>query len=202
MDLAVVIARDCLRLVDAASITEDSLLLRRVVWLMINGQIDAHVAAVVTHDGPAVTDIDDEHALLHEQSHNGAGAGLIQHVVAVLGERVHGVEEVGLRFLVTVYDGLTRVIRELAVFDDELMQVVSEEVGAGVATVAVKDPEEAAFGPFFDVLLDRRLHDVQDDTDAVLVVVANDALVGVSRIAHDETIFAYAALRWLPAGQI
>lgn len=66
LNLAVVVARDCLRLVDAASVAEDSLLLSRVVWLMVHRQIDAHVAAVIAHDGPAVANIDDKHTLLHE----------------------------------------------------------------------------------------------------------------------------------------
>lgn len=122
--------------------------------------------------------------------------------MTILSKCINSVQKVGLGLLVTVYDSLSRVLRELTVFDDELMQIVSQEVGASVATVTVKNAKEAAFRPFLNVFLDRRLHDVQDNADSVLVVVSNDALVGIRSIAHDETIFADTTFGGLPTRQV
>ena len=89
------------------------------------------------------------------------------------------VQKVCLRLFIPVDDRLSRVLRKLLVFYDELMQVVSKEVGAGVASVSVEDSEETALGPVFYVFLRGRLHDVKDDADSILVVVSNNTLVGV-----------------------
>ena len=63
------------------------------------------------------------------------------------------------------------------------MQVVLQEVGAGMAPVAVVDREVRAFGPLLALLLGWLRH-VQDDRDAVLVVVSLDALVRVCCITY------------------
>ena len=68
--------------------------------------------------------------------------------------------------------------------------------------MAVKDTEEAALGPVLDVFFRWWLHDVQDNGYPVLIVVPDDALIGVCRIAHDDTIFANTAFGGLPAWKI
>lgn len=169
---------------------------------MIERQIAAKVAAVVAHYGSAVADIHDVHSFLDEQRHDGAGATFVQHVVPALGECFDGVEEIVLRLLVAIDYCLPRILWELGILNNELVQVVTQKVCASVSAVAVEDAKEAALWPIFDVLLRRRLHDVEDDTHAVLVVVPDDALVCVGRVAHDESVLAYAALGRLPARQI
>lgn len=82
------------------------------------------------------------------------------------------------------------------------MEVITEKIGAGVAAVAVKNAEEAALWPVFDVFLGRRLHDVQHDAYSILVIVSNDALVCVCGVANYASIFADAAFGGLPARKI
>lgn len=67
------------------------------------------------------------------------------------------------------------------------MQLVAEELGARVATVAVVYSEEAALGPLL-LLTVARLGDVEDDRHAVLVVVAHEALIGYRRVAPDDAV--------------
>ncbi len=79
-----------------------------------------------------------------------------------------------------------RIPRKRGLPYNELMQLISEEVRAARTPVAVIDPKERALGPFIVSVVGgaiRRLVDVQDDRDAVLVVATNDALVGVHGVA-------------------
>lgn len=122
--------------------------------------------------------------------------------MAVLSEGIDRVEEVGLSLLVAVDDSLARVCRELRILDNELMQIVAEEVGARVAAVAIEDAEKATLGPVLHVLLVGRLHDIEHYADPVLVIITDNALIGVRSITHNEAIFAHAAFGRLPAGQI
>lgn len=122
--------------------------------------------------------------------------------MTILSKGIDRIKEVVLSLLVAIDDGLPWVGRELSIFDDELMQVVSEEVGTGVSTVAVENSEETALRPLLYVLLVRRLHDVEHDTDSVLVVVSDDALVRVGCVAHYEAILTNRALGGLPTRQV
>jgi hypothetical protein len=47
-----------------------------------------------------------------------------------------------------VPDRLDRILREILILNDKLMEVVSQEVSATVATMAVINSEERALGPF------------------------------------------------------
>ena len=54
----------------------------------------------------------------------------------------------------------------------KLVQVVTEELGALVATMAIVDSKEGALRPVVNLaLLALRLHNVQNDCHAVLIVV-------------------------------
>jgi hypothetical protein len=46
------------------------------------------------------------------------------------------------------------------------------------------------------------LHDVENDADAVFVVVTDDALISIGCITHDYAIFSDRAFRGLPARQV
>lgn len=84
---------------------------------------------------------------------------------------------------------LYRIPREVLVLDYKLMQIVTQEVRAHGAAVTVVYTEEGAFRPLLVlVVLRLRLHNVQDDGDAIFVVVANDALVRVSSVARHKTV--------------
>jgi hypothetical protein len=82
------------------------------------------------------------------------------------------------------------------------MQIVSQKVCASVASMAIENSEEAAFWPIVDVLLRWRLHDIQDNTNSILIVISDNSLIGVCRVPHDMPIFSHTAFGWLPAWQI
>lgn len=123
-------------------------------------------------------------------------------MVPALGECFDGVKEIVLGLLVPIDDCLPRILRKLCVLNNELVQVVTQEVSACIATMPVEDAKEAALGPIFNILLGRRLHDIEDDADAILVIVSYNALVGVGGVTHDEAVLTHTALRWLPARQV
>lgn len=71
--------------------------------------------------------------------------------------------------------------------NDQLMQLVSEVVSTGRPSMPIVDPEEGAPRPVLRVL-ELGLDDVQDDGHAVLVVVTDDALVGVRRVGGHHSV--------------
>ena len=101
-------------------------------------------------------------------------------------------EKPTLRLLKTFPYGLFGLPWEIVLLDHVMMQVISQELGAGAAPMAIVDTEEGAGGPRL-VLPVLRLDDVEDDGDAVFVVVANEALVSVGCVrAHDAISFVAA----------
>ena len=55
--------------------------------------------------------------------------------------------------------------------------------------MTIKYTEESALGPVV-ALLRRWLHYVQDYGDSILIVVSDDALIGVSRISGNDAILS------------
>ena len=68
--------------------------------------------------------------------------------------------------------------------------------------MSIKDSKEAAFGPIFNVLFGRRLHNIQNDADSVFIIVSYYALVCVGRITYDASILSNTALGGLPTWKI
>ena len=68
--------------------------------------------------------------------------------------------------------------------------------------MAVKHPEERTLGPVFDFLFTRRLHDIQNDTDSVLVIISNYPLVSVRSVPQDNAVLSDTAFRWFPGWQV
>lgn len=100
---------------------------------------------------------------------------------------LHEAEEVALALSEAFADGLYWVLRELLVLDDEIVQIVAQVVGAGGASVAVEDSEEADLRPLdVQMLLVLWLQNVQYYRNTVLVVVPDDALIRVGRIRLDD----------------
>ena len=56
--------------------------------------------------------------------------------------------------------------------------------------MTIKYTEESALGPIV-ALLGWRLHYIQDYGDSVLIVVSDDALIGVSRIAGNYSVLSH-----------
>ena len=87
----------------------------------------------------------------------------------------------------------------MRIFNNELMKIVSQEVSTGVSTMAVEYAEEGTLGPVLDFFLAWRLHDVEDDTHSVFVVISYDSLICVGSVAHDAAIFTNTAFCRLPS---
>lgn len=202
LDLLVVALCDGQSLVDLSTCLEDPFLFHVIIWLVIVRQRHTKVASISTEDGPAVTNVDDVDSFFNQESNHSTRPTSIEHVRATGSEVLDGVEEILLCLLVAIDDGLPWIGRKVTVFDDELVQVVPQEVCACVATVAVENAEEGALGPVFDVLFAWRLHDVEDDADSVLVVVSDDALVGVRCVADDWAVLTNTALGGFPLRKI
>ena len=81
-------------------------------------------------------------------------------------------------------------LREVFVLHDEIVQVVSQVIGTGGASMAVENAEKADLGPLdVEVLLALWLEDVEDDGDTVFIVVSDDSLVCIGRIAFNNAAF-------------
>jgi hypothetical protein len=52
--------------------------------------------------------------------------------------------------------------------------------------MAIIDSKEGAFGPMLHLLI-FRLEDIQNDTKSILIVIADEPLMGVCGVALDET---------------
>ncbi len=81
------------------------------------------------------------------------------------------------------------VLGEVLVLYDKVMQVVSEVFSTEVPTVAVKDSKEADLRPIPLPVLVLGLQYVQYYADSILIILADNALVGVGSIGLN-----YAAL--------
>ena len=81
------------------------------------------------------------------------------------------------------------------------MQVVSEEVSAGMTTVTIKYGEEGTLGPAIAFFLRRLLH-VKNDRYSVLIVVAHNTLIRVCSIGLYDTVFLHRVLSRLEVRQL
>lgn len=110
-------------------------------------------------------------------------------------------KELLLCFQTSCGESLCWVLWETILLDDDLVQVVFKEICALVSAVTVVNRKIAAFRPFLDVGFRRWLGHVQDNRNAVLVVVALDALVGVGGVAGDQAVSLARKFRLLKVFQ-
>jgi hypothetical protein len=96
-------------------------------------------------------------------------------------------EEQFLSLSNTVLDGYLRILWKVFIAYNELMQLITEEVGTGGAAMTVVNGEETAPGPVLH-LLKLGLDYVENDGDAILVVVTDNTLMSVRRVATDDTV--------------
>ena len=82
------------------------------------------------------------------------------------------------------------------------MEVVTKKISARVASVAVVDPEEGAFGPSLTRFGWLRLwsHDVENNGNSVFIIVPNNALVGVGSICSHDSVALRGELGTLVVG--
>jgi hypothetical protein len=83
---------------------------------------------------------------------------------------------------------------EMLALNHEIMQIVSEVLGAYVTSVAVEDTKEAHLRPFTLPCLVLGLQYVQNNTHTVFIILSDNALVGVSCIGFDYAAFLVRGL--------
>jgi len=84
-------------------------------------------------------------------------------------------------------------MREFGISNNKLVQVISQEVRTCVASVAVKNSKELNFGPPLTLLV-RRFLNVENNGNAVFIVLSDDALVRIGPIRLDYPVFFDRAL--------
>jgi hypothetical protein len=82
------------------------------------------------------------------------------------------------------------------------MQVISQEICACVSSMPVKNPKKAAFWPIDNIIFSWWLHNIQNNTNPILIIVSNNPLISIGSIPHNMAIFSDAALGWFPLWQI
>jgi len=83
--------------------------------------------------------------------------------------------------------GLPGIPWEAVLLDDKVVELITEELGAQVASMAVVDTKEAALGPIFFLSV-LGLRDVENNRHAVLIIVPNQSLISNSRISSYNSI--------------
>ena len=101
------------------------------------------------------------------------------------------IDKASLTLFETADDSFVGELREVFILNHKVMKIVPQVVCTGSSTMAVENAEETDLRPFHvHVLFALGLEDIQDDRDAILVVISDDALVGVGCVAlYQSTLF-------------
>ena len=172
---------------------------------MVSGEHSDLRARVKGHEAATVANIDHVGHVIDDHDDGGARARpfrpdlLARH--GLLGARLchlDEVDEAALALFEATDDGFVWELREVLVLDDKVVKIVTQVVCTGCTAVSIEDTKEAYLWPFCsDVCLALRLEDVQDDGNAILIVVSNDALIGIGCVGFDHAALFLRGLRWL-----
>jgi len=128
-------------------------------------------------DSPRVSNVDDVDEVVNHQNYDGARATFV-HALIVL--KSHLLEEFLLCLFCRVLNGQRNVGGEVGRQDYVVVEVVFDELGAFVASVAVEHAEDLDFGPVLDPWVFRcRLDHVQDNRDPVFIRFPHSAYVRI-----------------------
>ena len=147
--------------------------------------IDAENRAAIAHVGRVAVVADDEN--------DGGAAARTVEKRCIFVWRLALAQEYFFSGLETADESILRIKREALLLDDEVMQLVAEELSACVTAMTVVDAKEAAFRPLL-ILPVAWLGDVENNGDAIFVIIAHEALVGDGRVAADDSVPLDAAL--------
>lgn len=130
---------------------------------MVSTQGHDDLTSVDGNDGSAVADVGAVADIANDQDNYGAAAAPINHHgrAPVVSSLAH-IQKRLFSFFEAAYYGFLGVHRKTVLLYNEVMELVSQEFGTGVATMAVVDTEKGAFWPilFFSV---RRLRDIYNN---------------------------------------
>jgi len=127
---------DIIILIDLASSLKDTPLFGLFAWFMVIGNRYELAALDARHHGTGVASVPEPDVVVDYQHYDGARPGLVSHLHQVLSH------ESFLGFLKALNQGLFRIRREARLVGDYVMQIISQEFSAAMASVAVEHCEE------------------------------------------------------------
>lgn len=138
---------------------------------MVTGEHSNLGAGIDGHQATTVSHVDHIGRVVNDHHHGGAGARPLRaNILArhgILGpclRHFNQIDKAALALYETSDDGFLRELGEVFVLHDEVVEVVTQVVGTGSSSVAIKDTEEADLRPLnVKVLLALGLEDVEDD---------------------------------------
>lgn len=162
-----------------ASIRNDSFLLFFVSRLMVSAQVRNDFSIILAEESPWVSDIDC--VALFSNDHNNDCTGTASVKLAWFHEFLFGqFDEFSLNSVDSFDNRLFRICWKALMIDDVLMKVVSQKITAPCTSVAVINSEESWLNSIFV--------DVENDTDAIFIVISGNALMSIDSIRLDEAI--------------
>ena len=97
------------------------------------------------------------------------------------------INETALALLKPSNDRFLRELWEVVILDHEVVQVVSQVVGARSSPMPIEHAKEADLRPLYiQVLLALWFKNIEDNGDAVLIVIAYNSLVGVGSVGFNH----------------
>ena len=93
--------------------------------------------------------------------------------------------------------GLSWILREAWLIDDNEMELILEVVGTCRATVAIIDSEVTALRPHCYILSTLRLSHIQNDRHPVFIIITLDSLMSVRCIRCNQAVCLGSEFGWL-----
>ena len=125
--------------------------------------------------------------ITNKETCNSTGTTFVKHVDVSIWKLLYGLDEVTFRISEPVYYGLLRILWELWVSDYKLMEVIAQEVSTWIAAMSIKYTKKGTFRPVI-ALLARWFHDVQNDRNAILVIISDNSLICVCSISRNDSV--------------
>ena len=181
-----------LGLVDFSSILLNSHLFEFVIGAMVSRKSVNLVASFSTHDCSWISDIRDIDHIVDNQTRDSTRTAFVKIVKSPVSLTfvllVNHVQEHLFSLSKSVSQSIFWIWGKCIISDNKLMQIVSQKISTHISPVTIIHCEERAFRPWGEMRFVRRTSHVQNDGDSILVVVPNDALVGVGSVSSHNSI--------------
>mmetsp|Transcript_41369 Transcript_41369/g.63058 ORF Transcript_41369/g.63058 Transcript_41369/m.63058 type:complete len:216 (-) Transcript_41369:3213-3860(-) len=147
-------------LVNTTFIFDDPFHFNFIGRLMICREQEQLLATVSRHDSSAVSSVGTVAHVVNDEDDNGAATGPID-FTSFLFLAFSEFNEEAFGFSETVAEGLDRILREIIILYNELMEVVPKEISTDCSSMPIINSEERALRPLLVLIVLRlRLHDI------------------------------------------
>ena len=184
-------------LVNLATCLYNPIVLSHIWRLMVSTQRHYDLSSIYGNYGSAVADVGAVAGIAYYQDYNGAAAAPINDYrrAPVVSALAH-IQKRLFSFFEAADDGFLRVHRKTVLLYNEVVELVSQELGAGVPAMAVVDTKKGAFWPIFFFPM-RRFGNIDNNGNSIFIIVSDKTLIGYGRIGSHDTISLNGAFRWL-----